>query len=122
MSIREINHVQVTIPIGMELVAKKFYCGFLGLLELKKPQSLLDNGGFWLEVGALQVHVGCEDCDCRSLTKAHIAYGVVELDAWRKKLTHIGIEYEDGIAIEGFDRLSFRDPFGNKIELMDRIA
>ena len=56
--IRSVHHVQITIPKGSEDAARAFYCGLLGLSEIAKPDSLAGRGGFWLEVGDRQVHVG----------------------------------------------------------------
>lgn len=56
--ILKVQHAQITIPTGAETEARKFYCDFLGLNEIPKPASLQGRGGFWLEVGAFQIHVG----------------------------------------------------------------
>lgn len=49
-SIVSVNHAQITIPKNSETEAREFYCGFLGLHELKKPFALQKNGGFWLDL------------------------------------------------------------------------
>jgi catechol 2,3-dioxygenase-like lactoylglutathione lyase family enzyme len=67
-----IHHVQLTIPRGEESRARAFYCGILGLAEIDKPQTLAGRGGFWLQVGDREVHVGTEDGVDRTATKAHI--------------------------------------------------
>ncbi len=72
--ILRVQHAQITIPTGAEAEARKFYCEFLGLDEIPKPEALQTRGGFWLEVGAFQIHVGTEDGFDRTKTKAHIAY------------------------------------------------
>ncbi len=81
-----IHHVQLTIPIGAEREAKAFYCEFLGLREIEKPESLKGRGGFWLQVGDRSVHVGAEDDVERQKTKAHIAYAVTDLGHWKEAL------------------------------------
>jgi len=118
--IRSINHVQLTIPGGAEEKARHFYCQILGLPEIEKPASLLERCGLWLQVGDRQVHLGVEDRVDRRLTKAHIAYEVTDLSAWKGKLTALGIEVLEGIPIPGYDRFEFRDPFGNRVEFMER--
>ena len=118
--IRGIDHVQLTIPGGREEKARHFYCHILGLPEIDKPASLLGRGGFWLQVGDRQVHIGVEDGVDRRLTKAHIAYEVTDLFGWKDKLTILGIEVREGIPIPGYDRFEFRDPFGNRVEFMER--
>ena len=117
-----IHHVQLTIPTGSEQQAREFYCGTLGLPEIAKPDSLNKRGGFWLQVGDRQVHVGTEAGVDRAATKAHIAYQVNDLACWRQKLQAINIEILTGIPIPGCDRFEFRDPFGNRVELVELFA
>lgn len=116
-----VDHVQITIPRGAEVAARQFYCDSLGLAEIEKPDALKPRGGFWLAVGDRQVHVGTEEGVHRLATKAHVAYTVSSLEAWRAKLTQLGIQVEDGIPIPGCRRFEFRDPFGNRVEMVERI-
>lgn len=113
-----IDHVQITVPTNAVDKARSFYCGVLGLREVEKPASLQARGGFWLQVGDRQVHVGTEDGVARRATKAHIAYAVADVAAWRARLAAAGVEILDGIPIPGRDRFEFRDPFGNRVELI----
>ena len=83
--------------------------------------SLQGRGGFWLQIGAQQVHVGVEDDVDRQATKAHVAYQVTDLMGWRTRLEQEGIKILDGIPIPGYDRFEFRDPFGNRVEFLQRI-
>jgi catechol 2,3-dioxygenase-like lactoylglutathione lyase family enzyme len=116
-----VHHVQITVPRGNEAEAKRFYCDFLGLKEVGKPKSLETRGGFWLQAGDRQIHVGVEDGVDRSATKAHVAYAVTELEAWRAKLRQAGVEVLDGIPIPGYRRFEFRDPFGNRVEFIEPL-
>lgn len=117
-----IHHVQITVPKGREPEAREFYCGLLGLHEIEKPDSLKPRGGFWLAVGDRQVHVGTEDGVDRHATKAHVAYTVHDLEAWRVKLSKRGIATEEGVPIAGYIRFEFRDPFGNRVEMIQSIT
>ena len=114
-----IDHIQITIPVGAEDQARAFYCAMLGLVEIPKPTSLNGRGGFWLECGGLQVHVGTEPEWDRRQTKAHVAYRVTDLDVWRTQLTDAGYSIEESVPISGFDRLETRDPFGNRLEFIE---
>lgn len=102
MSVIRLHHGQVSIPKGSEEQAREFYCSFLGLKEIEKPDSLKKRGGFWLELGDLQVHFGAEDGVDRKATKAHLAYQVSNLKNWKDKLSKRGIEVQEGIPIPGY--------------------
>jgi catechol 2,3-dioxygenase-like lactoylglutathione lyase family enzyme len=117
--INGLDHAQICVPKGAEDDARSFYCGVLGLPEIDKPDSLAGRGGFWLQVGDRQVHVGTEGPVDRTATKAHLAYAVEDLEAWRDRLGREGIEAEDGVPIPGYLRFEFRDPFGNRVEFIE---
>jgi catechol 2,3-dioxygenase-like lactoylglutathione lyase family enzyme len=121
-TIRGLHHAQITIPRGAEGAARAFYCGVLGLAEMEKPASLAGRGGFWLRVGAQEVHVGTEQGVDRAATKAHLAYAVVDLAWWRERLAREGIEPIDAVPIPGYDRFEFRDPFGNRVEFIEVVG
>jgi len=116
-----LHHAQITIPKGTEDQARAFYCGLLGLREIQKPDSLKGRGGFWLELGDMQIHIGTEDGFDRNTTKAHLAYQVDNVPAWHEKLTGAGIQIGDSVPIPGYDRFEFRDPFGNRVEFIQPI-
>ena len=116
-----LHHVHVTIPRGAEAAARAFYCGVLGLREIEKPDALRARGGFWLEVGDREVHVGVEDGVERAATKAHVAYEVRGLPAWRERMERAGVAVLDAIPIPGADRFELRDPFGNRVELIEPV-
>jgi catechol 2,3-dioxygenase-like lactoylglutathione lyase family enzyme len=118
--IQGIHHVQITIPKGAEDEARHFYCRTLGLPEIDKPASLAGRGGLWLQVGDRQAHIGVEDGVDRLATKAHVAYEVADLAAWRARFAALGIEILEGVPIPGCDRFEFRDPFGNRVEFLQR--
>ncbi len=117
-----LHHVQITIPKGSEEQGKDFYCGILGLKEIEKPDSLKGRGGFWLQLGHQEVHVGTEDGFDRLLTKAHIAYQVDDIDYWKTKLVEHQIEIVESVPIPSYERFEFRDPFGNRLEIIQAIA
>lgn len=123
MKIERLHHAQITIPIGKEAEGRAFYCDLLGLQEIEKPDSLKANGGFWLQLAEnIQIHVGVEADFDRSQTKAHLAYQVDDVAAWCLLLREHGYEAKANTPIEGFERIEFRDPFGNRIELIQAIS
>lgn len=120
MRIERINHVQISIPHGSEDEVRRFYCHILGLRETPKPDALRGRGGLWLIVGDQSIHFGTEDVQDRAASKRHVAFEVDDLDAARQELQQAGVKIIEGIPIPGYDRFEFRDPFGNRIELMKR--
>lgn len=116
-----LHHVQITIPKNTEEKAKNFYCHVLGLPEIEKPESLKGRGGFWVNVGDKEVHIGTEDDFDRLKTKAHIAYEVEDISYWKKILEQKSIKLLDSVPIPNFERFEFRDPFGNRVEMIQKI-
>ena len=116
-----LHHAQITIPKGAEEEGKHFYCNVLGLKEIEKPLSLQGRGGFWLQVGDKEVHVGTEDGFDRLTTKAHLAYQVEDVSYWKSVLMENNIEILDSVPIPNFERFEFRDPFGNRVEMIAKI-
>lgn len=121
MMVIGLHHVQVTIPKGAEAEGKTFYCDILGLPEKEKPESLKGRGGFWLKVGDREVHIGTEEGFDRYQTKAHLAYQVEDLSYWRRVLNQNNIQIIEGVPIPGFERFEFRDPFGNRLEMIQQL-
>lgn len=115
-----LDHVQVTIPRGHEGKARTFYCELLGLREIEKPEILKPNGGFWLELADIQLHIGVEDMPGPS--KRHPAFEVRGLAQARAKLEAHGVKIKDEKPIPGMERFSFYDPFGNRIELLEKAS
>ena len=120
--VRRIHHVQVCVPSADVDGARVFYLDLLGLREIDKPESLREKGGFWAEADGQQLHVSTEDGVDRNRTKAHIAWQVSGLAAWRAKLEAAGCATLDSIPIPGYDRFEARDPFGNRIEFIQAVA
>ena len=118
-----VHHVQLTVPRGQEDAARRFYCDVLGMREVPKPAALAGRGGLWLSPGqGPLVHVGAEDGVDRAATKAHVAYEVCNLPAWRRRLEQRGVRPLDSIPIPEFDRFEFRDPFGNRVEMIEPVT
>jgi catechol 2,3-dioxygenase-like lactoylglutathione lyase family enzyme len=119
MEIIGIDHVQVAIPANKETELRDFYGGILELKELPKPEHLAERGGAWFLCGTLQLHLGVEK-DFRPAKKAHPALLVTGLKNLLTRLSENGYEIKYDEAIEGYDRAFTADPFGNRIELMER--
>jgi hypothetical protein len=42
--------------------------------------------------------------------------------AWRARLAAAGVTILDSVPIPGFDRFEFRDPFGNRVEMIAPVG
>jgi catechol 2,3-dioxygenase-like lactoylglutathione lyase family enzyme len=113
-----LDHIKITIPVGAEESGRAFYCDILNLQEMEKPESLRGRGGFWLQVGDLPVHISTEDDVNREATKMHLAYQATDLASWRTRLEEMGMAIKESVPIPGFDCFEIRDPFGNRIEII----
>ncbi|HEV7891638.1 MAG TPA: VOC family protein [Pyrinomonadaceae bacterium] len=113
-----LDHVQVCIPRGAEGQAREFYGGLLGLEEVEKPEAIRKNGGMWYSVADVQLHVGVEDAVAPS--KRHPAFEVENVEGVRAFLEQNGVRTKDEETIPGMRRFSFFDPFGNRIELLEK--
>jgi len=121
MKILSIDHVQITMPANEETKARVFYVNTLGFTEIPKPPELAKRGGVWCQSGRVQLHLGVE-ADFRPARKAHPAFNVDELDSFIAKIHQSG--YETDIpqpSLDGYKRAHVFDPFGNRIELMEKI-
>jgi catechol 2,3-dioxygenase-like lactoylglutathione lyase family enzyme len=116
-----LHHVQLAMPADSEVAAVAFYGGVLGFQQVPKPAALAGRGGVWFRSGGLELHLGVED-EHRPSAKAHPALLVEELEDLRARLAASGHEAIDDVDLPGFRRCHVRDPFGNRLELLEAIA
>jgi catechol 2,3-dioxygenase-like lactoylglutathione lyase family enzyme len=110
-----LDHVQLAAPPGCEDDARRFFGGLLGLEELEKPAALRGRGGCWFALpDGRQLHVGVER-PFAAAAKAHPAFRVSDYDALRDRLGG-----EDDDTIPGTRRFYAADPFGNRLEFVER--
>lgn len=119
MAIIGLDHLQLAIPQGGEDQARGFYAGLLGMTEVPKPATL-SASGCWFVGGAVNLHLGVDPA-FRPATKAHPALLVDDLSALRSRLEAAGYETSDDKPIADYRRFFTADPFGNRIELMERV-
>jgi catechol 2,3-dioxygenase-like lactoylglutathione lyase family enzyme len=121
MTILSIDHVQIAMPAGEEDRARAFYIGRLGFTEIPKPPDLAKRGGAWFQAGGVQLHLGVE-ADFRAARKAHPAFVVDDLDSLIEAVQSAGYETDTSQpALDGYKRAHVFDPFGNRIELMEKL-
>jgi len=103
--------------------SRKFYTDVLGMEEI--PRKLIDpvRKGAWFKLGDTRFHLAQWEEGHWSLGGAtqpitvwdnHLAFEVDDIEAWKRRLTEMGIEYMVGTMGEGFmKQIYFRDPGGN---------
>jgi catechol 2,3-dioxygenase-like lactoylglutathione lyase family enzyme len=120
MSFKGIHHVQLCIPVGAEDAARVFYTQILGMHEIDKPHALKKNGGLWCKAGPQELHIGVEDQPVNG--KHHPAFLVTKLSDLKERLIKSGIVINEEIPIPGYNRITIRDPFGNRLEFIEEIV
>jgi catechol 2,3-dioxygenase-like lactoylglutathione lyase family enzyme len=121
MTVLGIDHVQLAIPVGGEERARAFYVATLGLVEVDKPAAMRVRGGMWFQAGPVQIHLGI-DPDMRPSVKAHPALVVAGLDAYLARIAAAGAPWKEATDLPGVRRGHTEDPFGNRIELIERAV
>lgn len=119
MPVVGLDHVQLAIPAGGEDQTRAFFVGLLGMVEVPKPANQSPSG-CWFTGGGAALHIGV-DPDFRPAKKAHPALLVDDLAALRETLAAEGYPIREDTPVEGYARCFTEDPFGNRIELMERV-
>jgi catechol 2,3-dioxygenase-like lactoylglutathione lyase family enzyme len=113
-----LHHVQLAMPPDEEEAAVRFYGAILGLEQVPKPADLSPRGGVWFRTGDLEIHLGMEE-QFSPAVKAHPAFLVDGLETLKARIEAAGYRVTDTVQIEGFHRVYVRDPFGNRVELIE---
>lgn len=121
MQIIALDHVQLAMPEGQEQKARDFYGSILGFKEVPKPRNLVARGGCWFEMGTIRLHLGVER-PFAPARKAHPAFLVDDLHDMIAHLARAGIEAVVDEPLQGYERCYIHDPFGNRIELIQKVA
>ena len=116
-----IDHILLAITPGGEAAARQFYGDVLGLTEIPKPQALAGRGGLWFECGPLQIHLGIEP-HFQASKAAHPALLVEDLSYFSDRLQASQCTIDRDRQLPGYQRLFTVDPFGNRIELMQKTV
>ena len=112
------HHVQLAMPPGEEETAIAFYGDVLGLEQVPKPPELAARGGVWFRSGDVEVHLGIEE-GFHPAMKAHPAFLVEDIERMRARVEMSGYKVIDDEQYSGFQRVHVRDPFGNRLELVE---
>lgn len=119
MPINSLDHVQIAIPADGEARAREFYSGILGFSEVEKPSSMAGRNSLWFAAGLVSLHLGLEP-EFHPAKRAHPAFVVEGLDEILTSCARAGLPARPDTSFNGFRRVHVFDPFGNRLELMER--
>jgi catechol 2,3-dioxygenase-like lactoylglutathione lyase family enzyme len=119
MPILSLDHVQIAVPVASEGRARAFYSGILGFAEVPKPTEMAERKSIWFVAGGVNLHLGIEP-NFTPAHRAHPAFVVEGLDAILASCARAGIPTKPDTSFNGFRRVHVFDPFGNRLELMER--
>ena len=111
-----LDHILLPIPEGKTMEARAFYSQILNLTEIPGEHP---GGAIWFEIAGIQLHLREESGG--SLSLRHPAFEVSNLAGARQELEQKGVTISYSSDIEGRQRFFFRDPFGNRIELLEFV-
>lgn len=112
----KIDHVAVMIPTGQQAAARQFYGD---LLQLKEIPGQHPRNAIWYEMADIQLHLVEEERTTELLSGRHPAFVVESLESAKSYLQSHGVGIAYTSKIEGRERAFFRDPFGNRVEMIE---
>jgi ADP-ribose pyrophosphatase YjhB (NUDIX family)/catechol 2,3-dioxygenase-like lactoylglutathione lyase family enzyme len=113
-----IHHVQITVPPEQLERAHDFYHRQLGLPLSPHRPAAWGPSGFWFTLGDRELHLGTEAGVDRLKTRAHVAFKVDDILAWRDRIAALNCPIREEPDVPGYLRFHFTDPFGNTVELI----
>jgi catechol 2,3-dioxygenase-like lactoylglutathione lyase family enzyme len=117
--ILSIDHIQLAMPAGQEQIAERFYAEVLGFTPREKPAYLRGRGGCWFRAGEVDLHLGVDPV-FHPATKAHPAFLTASLANIAASLHAAGFAVVEDTQLSGFQRFYCADPFGNRLEFLER--
>lgn len=111
---KRLDHILITIPEGTKEQAKKFFTEAIELTEIAGEHP---SGALWFYIGDIELHVREEAGG--NFSKRHAAFEVEKLGEAKQFLQNKNIEIAYSSEIDGRERCFFRDPFGNRFELLE---
>ncbi len=111
---KRIDHILINVPTGKLAEAEEFYQHVLELPTIlgDRPFTAL-----WFKIAEIELHI-TEEASL-GLSERHPAFEVTDLKKTKDFLESKGIHISYSSKIEGRERLFFRDPFGNRFELIE---
>ncbi len=119
----QLHHVTISISPRGIAQARMFYGEILGFKEIPRVANPLSPSeeGLWFQVGERQLHIAIEHFPERINTMAHVAYRVSNVDELIARLKANAFVCDEAIVLNGHRRTKLRDPFGNRIEFLQKL-
>jgi catechol 2,3-dioxygenase-like lactoylglutathione lyase family enzyme len=118
LKVKAINHINVSVREGQMAAGREFYKNVLGLTEVDLPNQMTNDRSAWFRIGSTEVHLSIDAEFDPATTKVHIAYEVENIEDAIKHIEAQNIEVRKLKLLDQYIRYDFRDPFNNRIELM----
>jgi len=118
MTVLGFDHVQISIPACCLDEAWNFYVDVLEFVRIPKPAEL-DQTGAWLQQRPVNLHLG-EEAAFATDGRAHPALRVDNVVSILDRAFAAGCRTQSDQSPTGYLRASVFDPFGNRIELMQK--
>jgi catechol 2,3-dioxygenase-like lactoylglutathione lyase family enzyme len=114
-----LDHIQISIPAGKLEEALRFYEQTMHFKRVPKPAELSSSGA-WFEQGGINLHIG-EEKNFATDGRAHPAFKVRDVQSIVDACIAAGYKHRWDSGPNGYKRGSVFDPFGNRIELMEKL-
>lgn len=115
IAFKTLHHFLITVPTGEKENAVRFYEEVIGLASVPGNHP---NNACWFKIGDIELHIREED-ETTHLSNRHAAFTVKNLEEAKLHLQKAGLELSYAAKIENRDRFFFRDPWGNRFELIE---
>ena len=112
------DHINICVPIEQLEEAREFYQTIIGLQQIERP-DVFATPGYWFAWADIELHIGVEPA--LPVSARHTAFEVTDVAAARRWLEQNHIKIYDVPLIKGRVTITFYDPFGNHMELLEYV-
>jgi catechol 2,3-dioxygenase-like lactoylglutathione lyase family enzyme len=112
------DHIHICVPPERLEEARQFYTQIIGLSLIERPKELNASRGYWFKLADIELHIGVEPAGTK--TRRHTALEITDIKEARQHLTNNKVQIEEEPHLPGRERFAFIDPFGNKMELLEK--
>ena len=118
MKFTALHHILLTMPVGDDDLARRFYGEVLGLAEVSPPPVLARRGYIWFRAGSVEIHVGGDE-EFQPARRGHPAVQVEGLEEVAASCDAGGFPVRFDENLPGYKRFFVFDPFGNRLEFLE---